>query len=104
MNDCWRAIQPDGPFRNSLILGVTSATATVAFVTLIAWIVERTKLSGRKLLDFLAFVLIAVLGIVLGISLIWLYLSFLVVDIRYALDYFIGVYDQVHADSDEDHV
>ena len=49
-------------FSNSLILGVTSATATVAFVTLIAWIVARTKLPGRKLLDFLAFVPIAVPG------------------------------------------
>src|SRR6266404_250510 len=63
-------------FKNSLILGVTSATTTVVFVTLIAWIVARTKLPGRKLLDFLAFVPIAVPGIVLGISLIWLYLSF----------------------------
>ena len=63
-------------FSNSLILGVTSATTTVAFVALVAWIVARTKLPGRKLLDFLAFVPIAVPGIVLGISLIWLYLSF----------------------------
>jgi iron(III) transport system permease protein len=63
-------------FKNSLILGATSATTTVAFVTLIAWIVARTKLPGRKLLDFLAFVPIAVPGIVLGISLIWLYLNF----------------------------
>jgi iron(III) transport system permease protein len=46
------------------------------FVTLIGWIVARTKLPGRKLLDFLAFVPIAVPGIVLGISLIWLYLNF----------------------------
>jgi iron(III) transport system permease protein len=63
-------------FMNSLVLGVTSATTTVLFVALIAWIVARTKLPGRKLLDFLAFVPIAVPGIVLGISLIWLYLSF----------------------------
>jgi iron(III) transport system permease protein len=62
--------------RNSLILGVTSATSTVLFVSLIAWIVARTKLSARKLLDFLAFVPIAIPGIVLGISMIWLYLSF----------------------------
>ena len=55
---------------------MTSATTTVVFVTLIAWIVARTKLPGRKLLDFLAFVPVAVPGIVLGISLIWLYLSF----------------------------
>ena len=63
-------------FMNSLVLGVASATTTVLFVALIAWIVARTKLPGRKLLDFLAFVPIAVPGIVLGISLIWLYLSF----------------------------
>ena len=62
--------------RNSLILGVTSATSTVLFVSLIAWIVARTKFSARKLLDFLAFVPIAIPGIVLGISMIWLYLSF----------------------------
>ena len=63
-------------FWNSLILGVASATTTVLFVSLIAWIVARTKLFGRKLLDFLAFVPIAVPGIVLGVSMIWLYLSF----------------------------
>ena len=63
-------------FWNSLILGVASATTTVLFVSLIAWIVARTKLFGRKLFDFLAFVPIAVPGIVLGISMIWLYLSF----------------------------
>lgn len=63
-------------FQNSLILGVASATATVVFVSLIAWIVARTKISGRKLLDFLTFVPIAIPGIVLGISMIWLYLSF----------------------------
>jgi iron(III) transport system permease protein len=62
--------------RNSLILGVASATSTVLFVSLIAWIVARTKLPARKLLDFLAFVPIAIPGIVLGISMIWLYLSF----------------------------
>jgi iron(III) transport system permease protein len=62
--------------RNSLILGVASATSTVLFVSLIAWIVARTKFSARKLLDFLAFVPIAIPGIVLGISMIWLYLSF----------------------------
>ena len=72
----WASDTTRWAFTNSLILGVASATATVLLVTLIAWIVARTKLPGRKLLDFLAFVPIAVPGIVLGISLIWLYLSF----------------------------
>jgi iron(III) transport system permease protein len=72
----WASDTTRWAFKNSLILGATSATTTVAFVTLIAWIVARTKVPGRKLLDFLAFVPIAVPGIVLGISLIWLYLNF----------------------------
>jgi iron(III) transport system permease protein len=72
----WASDTTRWAFMNSLILGVTSATATVLLVTLIAWIVARTKLPGRKLLDFLAFIPIAIPGIVLGISLIWLYLSF----------------------------
>ena len=72
----WMSDTARWAFWNSLILGVASATTTVLFVSLIAWIVARTKLSGRKLFDFLAFVPIAVPGIVLGISMIWLYLSF----------------------------
>ncbi len=61
--------------KNSLIIGLVSATFTVLFISIVAWIVARTRLPGRKLLDFLAFAPIAVPGVVLGISMIWLYLA-----------------------------
>lgn len=60
---------------NSLLLGVTSATLVVALTAVIAWVTLRTRIPGRGILDLLAFVPIAIPGIVLGISLIWVYFT-----------------------------
>ncbi len=60
---------------NSIVLGVASATLVVALTAVIAWVTLRTRIPGRGLLDFLAFVPIAIPGIVLGISLIWVYFT-----------------------------
>jgi iron(III) transport system permease protein len=60
---------------NSLLLGVGAATIVVALTAVIAWVTVRTRLPGRGLLDFLAFVPITIPGIVLGISLIWVYFT-----------------------------
>jgi len=58
---------------NSLILAVLSATIVVGLTSLIAWISLRTRIPARGLLDFLAFVPIAIPGIVLGVSLVFVY-------------------------------
>ena len=58
---------------NSLKLALVSATVVVAITSVVAWITIRTRTPGRGLLDFLAFVPIAIPGIVLGVSLVWLY-------------------------------
>jgi iron(III) transport system permease protein len=60
---------------NSLLLGVATATLVVALTAVIAWINVRTRTPGRGLLDFLAFIPITIPGIVLGISLIWVYFT-----------------------------
>ena len=60
--------------KNSLILGVGAATALVLLVSIISWIVYRTKVPGRKSLDFLAFVPQAVPAVLFGVSMLWLYL------------------------------
>jgi iron(III) transport system permease protein len=60
---------------NSLLLGVGAATVVVALTAVIAWVTIRTRLPGRGVLDFLAFVPITIPGIVLGISLIWVYFT-----------------------------
>jgi iron(III) transport system permease protein len=62
-------------FQNNLIVGIGSATLAVFFTSVIAWIVIRTNIPGRKLLDVLAFSPIAYPGIVFGLALMWLYLT-----------------------------
>ena len=60
---------------NSLLLGAAAATIVVALTAIIAWVTIRTRAPGRGLLDFLAFIPITIPGIVLGISLIWVYFT-----------------------------
>ena len=62
------------PLINSTILGLVTATVVVLFVTLIAYFVQKSKMRGRKLLDFLAFASIAIPGVVLGTAFMWFYL------------------------------
>ena len=62
-------------FKNSFYLSVGSATVVMLLTSVIAWITVKTKLPGRALLDNLTFIPIAMPGIVLGVSLIWVYLT-----------------------------
>jgi iron(III) transport system permease protein len=62
-------------FRNSLILGLSSATIVMLLTAIVAWMVVRTRSRWRGALDFLAFSPIAVPGLVLGIAILWLYLT-----------------------------
>ena len=62
-------------FKNSFYLSVGSATSVMLLTSLIAWITVKTKLPGRALLDNMTFIPIAMPGIVLGVSLIWVYLT-----------------------------
>ncbi|MBV9121715.1 MAG: iron ABC transporter permease [Chloroflexi bacterium] len=61
---------------NTLVVGLIAATATVALVTVTGWIVRRTRIPGRKLLDLLVFLPIAIPGIVVGLALVLVYISF----------------------------
>ena len=60
---------------NSLKLGIASATVVVALTAVITWLTVRSRTPGRGLLDFLAFVPIAIPGVVLGVSLMWVYFT-----------------------------
>ncbi|HJU62648.1 MAG TPA: iron ABC transporter permease [Candidatus Binatia bacterium] len=62
-------------FKNSFYLSVGSATLVMFLTSVIAWITVKTKLPGRALLDNMTFIPIAMPGIVLGVSLIWVYLT-----------------------------
>ncbi len=62
-------------FWNSFILGISSSTVVMTLTAIIAWIVVRTQWRGKGFLDFLAFSPIAIPGLVLGIAILWLYLT-----------------------------
>ena len=62
-------------FKNSFYLSVGSATLVMMLTSVIAWITVKSKIPGRVFLDNLAFIPIAMPGIVLGVSLIWVYLT-----------------------------
>ena len=62
-------------FKNSFYLSVGSATLVMFLTSVIAWITVKSKLPGRALLDSMTFIPIAMPGIVLGVSLIWVYLT-----------------------------
>lgn len=63
-------------FWNSLLLGIGSATVVMALTAVIAWITVRTKWRGRGLLDLITFIPITIPGLVLAVSLMWVYLTF----------------------------
>ncbi len=62
-------------FKNSFYLSVGSATLVMVLTSVIAWITVKSKLPGRVFLDNMTFIPIAMPGIVLGVSLIWVYLT-----------------------------
>jgi iron(III) transport system permease protein len=58
---------------NSIVLAVGAATGTMLLTSIIAWVVLRTRLPGRQLVDLVAFLPFALPGVVLGVSLMWTY-------------------------------
>lgn len=62
--------------RNSFVLALGAATGVSLLTAIVAWITIKTRLPGRALLDLLAFLPIGIPGLVLGVSMIWLYLTF----------------------------
>jgi iron(III) transport system permease protein len=78
--DNYRYLSGFRPFweamKNSILLATLTATVAMILTSLVAWIVYKSRLRGAWLLDFLAFVPITIPGIVMGMSLILLYVAF----------------------------
>jgi iron(III) transport system permease protein len=62
------------PMWNSTLVGLASATAVMLLVSIMTYFVHKTRLSGRKLIDFLGFAPVAMPSVVLGTAFLWLYL------------------------------
>lgn len=59
---------------NSLILGVAGATLTVFFALIVSYVVQRTRLKSRHLLDYLATFPAGVPAVVFAVALLWSYI------------------------------
>ena len=62
------------PLWNSTLVGLGTATAVMLLVSAMSYFVHKTRLPGRKLLDFLGFAPIAIPSVVLGTAFLWFYL------------------------------
>ncbi|SFB86152.1 iron(III) transport system permease protein [Nocardioides terrae] len=60
--------------KNSLFLGFAAATLVMIIMAIAAWIVVRSGIRGRKILDLLSFAPLVIPGLVLGLSLQFVYL------------------------------
>jgi iron(III) transport system permease protein len=60
--------------RNSILLGAGSATAVMLLMAIAGWLVVRSRLPGRQLVDHVSFLPLVVPGLVLGLSLSFVYL------------------------------
>ncbi len=65
-----------GALKNSFILAVASATVTMVMMSIVAWVVVRSKIRFRSGLDALAMTPLSFPGVVLGVALIFVYLRF----------------------------
>jgi iron(III) transport system permease protein len=61
--------------RNTLVNSTIAATVGTALAALIAWVVQRSPLRGRRWLDLLALVPVVIPGVILGLSLQYVYLT-----------------------------
>jgi iron(III) transport system permease protein len=61
--------------RNSVVLGVATAAVVMLLAVVIGWIVVRTRSRFAYAIDLISFTPIAIPGLVVGLSLMWLYLT-----------------------------
>ncbi|HXP94416.1 MAG TPA: ABC transporter permease subunit, partial [Candidatus Binatia bacterium] len=83
----WNTVLHDSVFLSSLAttlqLGIGTALGAVLFYSLIAYIIMRTPTAGRSFLDVAAWLPWAIPGILLSLSLLWIYLGAPVLNILY---------------------
>ena len=104
------------PLWNSTLLGVGSASVVMLLVAAIRYFVNKSRIRGRKILDFLVFAPIALPSVVLGTAFLWFYLlvplpvigslsiiglAYLTRYMPYALRFFSTSMVQIHTELEE---
>lgn len=102
---------------NSAIVTIVAATAVTILATIISWVVVRSRAIGRRAIDLLAFLPVAIAGTVIGSALVTMYLNlpwlpvygtiwiiviaFVTVYLSYGSRAINGVLAQLHADMED---
>ncbi len=77
--DHWREMLADpvllSSLVNSLVLGTATALVGVVLFSLIAYVVVRSRLTGRGFVDLMAWLPWAIPGVLMGLALVWLYFA-----------------------------
>lgn len=60
---------------NSLIVSAVAATLVAVLSVLVSWIVIKSNAAGKKVIDLLSFLPLAIPGTMIGVSLIYVYLT-----------------------------
>ena len=60
---------------NTLILGVAAALVSLVWYPAIAYMADRSRLPGRRLVGLLSWIPAALPGVILGLGLLWLFLT-----------------------------
>jgi iron(III) transport system permease protein len=60
---------------NTIVVAGVAATTVTALSAVISWVVVRSRVPGRGIIDLLAFIPIAIPGVLIGLALLYLYLS-----------------------------
>jgi iron(III) transport system permease protein len=75
----WIAVLQDPAFAkaliNSLILGFGVASSAVIIYSFLGYVILRTRLPGRSAVNFLVWIPWAIPGILIGLSLLWIFLK-----------------------------
>jgi iron(III) transport system permease protein len=62
--------------KNTIVVGLVTATLTMLLATVIAWVIIRMKFKGRGALDGISFLPLSTPGVIIALALIFLYLSY----------------------------
>jgi len=60
---------------NSVTIAFTAATVVTLLSAFISWVIIRTRTPGRRFLDILSFAPVAIPGVMLGMALVYVYLT-----------------------------
>jgi iron(III) transport system permease protein len=62
--------------RNSIVVAMVAATAVSLLSLVLSWLTGRLRVPGRQALDLLAFIPIAIPGVMIAVALIYVYIAF----------------------------